>query len=190
MNLEKLYSAPYGGREVSPLGVVTHGQKHKPRACQRQRYKLRTCQTMINTLQVDGLARISGLTPALHKAHPQPPNSVPQCLVWRIGFGRGEGSNHERFGGKRRRIARQQSNTKKSNQQLTASQLITGILIQTRHVQHMSCSSGQVLHLWRAHNPLNTSLIRELIQKLGTRSHSTPRVDRTTMSWITRALPG
>jgi len=26
-----------------------------------------------------------------HLSHPQPPNSVPPCLVWRIGFGRGEG---------------------------------------------------------------------------------------------------
>jgi len=70
----------------------------------------------------------------------------------------------------------------KSYKQLTASQLITGILIQTRHVQHMSCSSVKVLRLWRAHNPLNPSLMRDLIQKLGTRSHPTPRVDRTTMS--------
>ena len=28
----KLYSASCGGREVNPLGVVTHGQWHKPRA--------------------------------------------------------------------------------------------------------------------------------------------------------------
>jgi len=45
---------------------------------------------MGNTLQVDGLARILGLTPAPYKAHPQPPNGVPSCLVGRIGFGRGE----------------------------------------------------------------------------------------------------
>jgi len=25
---------------------------------------------------------------ALYKSHPQPPNDVPPCLVWRIGFGR------------------------------------------------------------------------------------------------------
>jgi len=31
---------------------------------------------MVNTLQADGLARILGLTPALYKAHPQPPNSM------------------------------------------------------------------------------------------------------------------
>jgi len=48
------------GREVNPLGVITHGQRDKPRACQRQWYKPRTCQSMVNTLQVDGLARISG----------------------------------------------------------------------------------------------------------------------------------
>ena len=29
--------------------------------------------TEVNTLQVDGLARISGLTQALHKLHLQPP---------------------------------------------------------------------------------------------------------------------
>ena len=40
-----------------------------------------TCQSMVNTLQVDGLARISGLTPALYKAHPQPLHGVPRCLV-------------------------------------------------------------------------------------------------------------
>jgi len=87
----KLYSASCVGKEVNPLGVITHGQKHTPRAYQRQQYIPRTCQSMVNTLQVDGLARISGLTPALYKAHPQPPNGVPPCLVWRIGFRRGEG---------------------------------------------------------------------------------------------------
>ena len=35
-------------------------QRHKPRADQRQRYKPRTCQSMLNTLQVDRLARIPG----------------------------------------------------------------------------------------------------------------------------------
>ena len=60
---EKLYSVSCVGKEVNPLGVATHGQRHKLRACQRQRYKPRTCQSMLNTLQVDGLARITGLTP-------------------------------------------------------------------------------------------------------------------------------
>jgi len=36
--------------------------------------------------------------------------------------------------------------------------------IQTRLSQHMSCSPGQVLHLWRAHSPPNPSLMRKLIQ--------------------------
>jgi len=56
----KNYTPPPVGREVNPLGVITHGQRHKPRAYQRQRYKPRTCQSMVNTLQVDGLARITG----------------------------------------------------------------------------------------------------------------------------------
>ena len=34
--------------------------------------------------QVDGLARIPGLTQALHKSHPQPLNSVPRYHVWPI----------------------------------------------------------------------------------------------------------
>jgi len=46
---------------------------------------------MVNTLQIDGLARIPGLTPAPYKAHPQPLNGVSLCLVWRVGFGRGGG---------------------------------------------------------------------------------------------------
>ena len=80
---EKLYSASCVGREVNPLGVVTHGQRHKPRAYQRQRHKSRTCKSMVNTLQVDRLARIPGLTPAPYKMHPQPPNSVPSW-IWKF----------------------------------------------------------------------------------------------------------
>ena len=57
---EKLYSASCVGREVNPLGVITHGQRHKPRAYQRQRYEPRTCHSMVDTLQVDLLARIPG----------------------------------------------------------------------------------------------------------------------------------
>ena len=83
---EKLYSASCVERKVNPLGVITHGQRHKPRAYQRQRYRPHTCQSMVNTLQVDGLARISGLTPALYKRHPEPPKGIPPCLVWWIGF--------------------------------------------------------------------------------------------------------
>jgi len=52
------------GREVNPLGAVAHGQRHKPRACQRQWHIPRTCQFMVSTLQVDELARIAGLTSA------------------------------------------------------------------------------------------------------------------------------
>ena len=88
---EKLYSASCVGREVHPLGVITHEQRHKPRAYQRQRHKPRTCQSMVNTLQVDGLARITGLSGSYSTTHPQPPNGIPPCLAGRIGFGRGEG---------------------------------------------------------------------------------------------------
>ena len=36
---------------------------------------------MVNTLQVDGLARISGLTQALYKTHPQPLKDIPPRLI-------------------------------------------------------------------------------------------------------------
>jgi len=62
INPEKLYSTSCVGREVNPLGVTTHGQRHKSRAYQRQRYIPHTCQSMVKTLQVDGLARITGLS--------------------------------------------------------------------------------------------------------------------------------
>jgi len=44
----KKYIPPPFWREVNPLGVVTHKQRHKPRrAYQRQRHKPRTCQSMV-----------------------------------------------------------------------------------------------------------------------------------------------
>ena len=49
---EKSYSASCVGREVNPLGVIAHGQRHKPRAYQRQRHIPRTCQSMFYTLQM------------------------------------------------------------------------------------------------------------------------------------------
>ena len=74
--------------------------------------------TEVNTLQVDRLARISGLTHAPYKSHPQPLNSVPrsptsdppkhqhsrQSRVLSTntqesqGERKGEGVTHERFG--------------------------------------------------------------------------------------------
>ena len=36
---------------------------------------------MANTLQVDGLARITGLTQVLHKTHPQPLKDIPPRLI-------------------------------------------------------------------------------------------------------------
>jgi len=38
MNPEKLYSTSCVGREVNPLGAIIHGQRHKPRAYQKQRH--------------------------------------------------------------------------------------------------------------------------------------------------------
>jgi len=54
-----LYSASCVGREVNPLGVITHGQRYKPRAHQWQQYIPRACQSMVNTPQVDGLTCIT-----------------------------------------------------------------------------------------------------------------------------------
>ena len=84
---EKIYSASCVGREVNPLGVITHGQRHKPRAYQRHWYRPRTCQSMVDTLQVDGLARISGLTPALYRTHPQPLKDIPPRLIIYVAVG-------------------------------------------------------------------------------------------------------
>jgi len=39
--------------ENKPLGVITHGQRHKPRVHKRQRHIPRTCQSMANTLRFD-----------------------------------------------------------------------------------------------------------------------------------------
>jgi len=47
--LKKLFSTPCW-REVNPLGVITHKERHTPHAYQRQRHKPRTCQSMVNTL--------------------------------------------------------------------------------------------------------------------------------------------
>ena len=84
---EKLYSISCVAREVNSLGVISHGQRHKPRAYQRQRYISRTCQSMVNTLQDDGLARISGLTTkatpfASSATERQPPMPCMTCWFW------------------------------------------------------------------------------------------------------------
>ena len=70
-------------RKIGNEASSCHGQTHKPRAYQRQRHRPRTCQSMVNTLQNDGLARITGLSGSHSTTHPQPPNGVPPCLVWR-----------------------------------------------------------------------------------------------------------
>jgi len=68
--------------EGSKLCGSDHTRAESHNTCnQRQRYKPRTCQSMVNTLQVYGLARISELTPAPTPTRPQPPKCVPPCLV-------------------------------------------------------------------------------------------------------------
>jgi len=57
----------------------------------------------------------------------------------------------------------------------------------TRPAQHMSCTPGQVLHLWRAHSPPKPSLMRRLIQSSEVRLH--PEAWLHDAEWITRALP-
>ena len=42
---------------------------------------------MPNTLQVDRLARISGLTPAPTLTHPQPPKDIPPRLIIYVAVG-------------------------------------------------------------------------------------------------------
>ena len=42
---------------------------------------------MANTLQVDGLVRISGLTPAPYKTHPQPPKDIHPRLIKYVAVG-------------------------------------------------------------------------------------------------------
>ena len=49
----KPYFASYVGREINPLGVISHRQWHKPRAYQRQRHKPRTCQSIVNTKDLE-----------------------------------------------------------------------------------------------------------------------------------------
>ena len=71
---ELLYFAPCVWREViTPGNGCTRTQAQTTCVNQRQWHKPRTCQLMANTLQVDGLARITGLTQAPYKTHPQPP---------------------------------------------------------------------------------------------------------------------
>ena len=53
---ETLYFAPCFWREVKPLGMIAHGISTFTCVKQRQRHRPRTCQSMANTLHVDGLA--------------------------------------------------------------------------------------------------------------------------------------
>jgi len=163
------------GRKVNPLRVVTHGQRHKARVCQRQQRIPRTCQSMVSTLQVDRLARITGLTSAPKSNAPSATKTAfPLCFVWRIGFGRGPDWTVLGAVPMETRAVHQLSNTKQSkptHKYIHAHMHKIGILIQTRPAQQRSCSPGQVLHLWRAHSPPNPSLKHKLIQKLRRRSH-------------------
>jgi len=107
---ENFYSTSCVGKEVTPLGVITHGQRHKPHVYQRQRCRPRTCQSMDITPKVDGLARIAGLSGYHSTTHPQSPPS----LARRVGFGRVEGLTHDQFDGQWSRTTRQLRNTKQS----------------------------------------------------------------------------
>jgi len=126
-----LYSASCVGRKVNPLKVITHEQRHKPRAYQRQ-FCLFVClfvcwnktrKTILRLLCREGSkppgsdhTRAEAQTACIpktavrttylslygwhstswlagshpwtrqrsHLSHPQPPNGVPPCLVWRL----------------------------------------------------------------------------------------------------------
>ena len=82
---ENLYFAPCVWREViTPGNGCTRTQAQTTCVRQRQRHKPRTCQSMANTLQVDGLAHITGLTQAPYKTHPQPPNWPPPTPYYSV----------------------------------------------------------------------------------------------------------
>ena len=49
---EKLYSSSHVGREVNPLGVITHGQRHKPRAYQRQQHRPLNCTILFCSVSI------------------------------------------------------------------------------------------------------------------------------------------
>jgi len=57
---------------ITPGNGCTRTQAQTTCVRQKQRHKPRTFQSMANTLQVDGLARIIGLTQARDRTHPQP----------------------------------------------------------------------------------------------------------------------
>jgi len=68
------------GLGVSPLEYIHSDRVALPQAAVllkvHHRPETLYVPTEVNTLQVDGLARIPGLTQALYKSHSQPPNSV------------------------------------------------------------------------------------------------------------------
>jgi len=83
---EKLYAVSFVGKEVNPLGVITHGQRRKSPKYQRQRYRPRTCQTMINTLHVDGLwTYASPMQGAFSATERRPPMPCLTYWFWTVG---------------------------------------------------------------------------------------------------------
>ena len=85
---ETLYFAPCVWRDViTPGNGCTRTNAQTTCVRQRQRHRPRTCQSMTNTLQVDGLVRISGLTPAPYKTHPQPLKDIPPRLIIYVAVG-------------------------------------------------------------------------------------------------------
>ena len=67
--------------------MIAHGLSTFTCVRQRQRHRPRTCQSMANTLQVDGLARISGLTPAPTPTHPQSLKDIPSRRIKNVAVG-------------------------------------------------------------------------------------------------------
>jgi len=74
------YFASLSGLKVNPWEYIHSGPVALPAVLPKVHHRPETLYvpTEVNTLQVDGLARIPGLTQALYKSHPQPPNSVPR----------------------------------------------------------------------------------------------------------------
>ena len=88
---KKLYFTSCVRREVNPLGVITHGQRHKPPSYQRQRCKPSTCQSMVSTLQVNRLARITRLTGSHSDSSSALRTASPHALYDVLVLDRGKG---------------------------------------------------------------------------------------------------
>jgi len=74
-----LTSLPALVEKLNPLEYIHRDRVATPAVLPKVQHSPETLcvPTEVNTLRVDGLAHIPGLTQALYKSHPQPPNSVP-----------------------------------------------------------------------------------------------------------------